>query len=678
MKKIFHPESVAVIGASVKPEKIGGIIINNLLAAGYQGKIYPVNPKYDQIKELKCYHSLKEIKKNIDLVIIATPAATVLGILDETVGLKNPPKNFIIISAGFAESGAEGQALEKQISDLAQKNKLNIIGPNCLGVINTQNGLNASFANKNFLSGNVGLISQSGAFAVALMDLGKKENLGFSYIATIGNKTVVDEADLLEYFAQDKKTQAVGIYLENIKRGEQFLNILKRTSQQKPIFIVKGGSSPKSQNAILSHTGAMAGDEEVAESLIGEAGGFYLPTTFDLINNLKIFSHFRAPLNNKIAVLTNAGGPGILAADYISQSSDLTLYEFSEQQKNNLKNKIPEASSCSNPIDLRGDADHFRYELALKELAKIKNIGALLVVATAQAQTDIPLIYESLRAAQKYCSFPVIPVVMSAIEQTTKEKMPNFVEPSCAVRALGNYYLWTSRKKTKLVKIVKNKINTARQKQSNHYLEEIKKHGRPILLANETANLGKLYTFNILDSIRTSSANPANLSYPIVLKIDSDKILHKNKEGGLIMGIKNPGELSSAIDQLHTKFPKTDLIIQKTVKPGLELIIGLKNDNNFGSIIMLGLGGIATEILNIKIFFSLQNNLQYIKTKIDTSPLSKILAKQRIKSETVAKEISKAITLASENPSLKEADFNPIIFYPDSPPIAIDFKVVLK
>src|SRR3990167_7836259 len=508
MKKIFHPASVAVIGASVKKEKIGGILIDNLLTAGYKGEIYPINPKYNQIKDLKCYQSVKEIKAPIDLAIIAIPAQNVPAVLIECATAKKAVKNFIIISAGFSEAGPVGQKLEKQILAIAQKYRLQIIGPNCLGIINTGNGLNASFAPNNFLAGNVGLISQSGAFAAAALDLGKKENLGFSSIVTIGNKTVLDETDFLEYFATDKKTKAIGVYLENIKRGAKFLAALKKTAKAKPIVIIKAGATVKTRAAIVSHTGAMAGDEEIAESLIEDCNGVSAQSISEFFAYLKMFSYFKAPKNKLVVLVTNAGGPGIMAADAVVKSSILNLYEFSESEKNTFKKILPNAGSYSNPLDLRGDATNLHYDAAIKELSKNKNIGSLIVIATAQSQTNAPAIWQSVASAQSYCPFPAIPTIMSdSITPllASKTVLANFHDPLYAIKAIEKYYLWQNKKNTSIAFAEKIKINSARQRKSNGYLQEIKTRGRSVLLFSEALNVGKLYGLNVLPAPRISS-----------------------------------------------------------------------------------------------------------------------------------------------------------------------------
>ncbi|NMB48274.1 hypothetical protein GYA13_02390 [Candidatus Kuenenbacteria bacterium] len=680
LKTFFSPHSIAIIGASTKTEKIGGIILNNLLANRFPDQIYPVNPKYQQIKDLKCYPSVKEIKKEIDLCLIATPAPTVPAILSECATLPKPLKNFIIISAGFSEAGPAGQKLEQQISELAQKYNLKIIGPNCLGIINTQNGLNASFAPNNFLSGSIGLISQSGAFAAALLDLGKRENLGFSSLATIGNKTVLDETDFLAYYASDKQTKVIGLYLENIKRGPEFLAALQKICPQKPVIIIKAGVTEKTQAAIISHTGAMAGDEEVAESLIADCGGIIAHSLGEFLGYLKIFSYFKAPANNTVALVTNAGGPGIIAADLVAKSKILNLHEFSTAEKFYLQKQLPEASSFGNPLDLRGDANHVRYEAAIKELSKNKKIGSLIVLATAQVQTNPPAIWQTIISAQKYCHFPVVPVIMSAIIAKSiapDTQLSNFDDPLYAVRSLEKYYLWQNKKNINIALTQPVKIST-RQKKNNHYLEQIKNRQRSILLFSEALYLGQSYHLNILPAPRFNSLDPQKISYPTVLKIDSDKILHKNKEGGLILNIKSPEQLLSSAKILQTKFPQTDLIVQPQIESGLELIIGLKRDNNFGPVIMLALGGIATEIFNTKIFFSPQGTPKYFKEKITNSPLGRLLAKQKIDLHLVIENLKLVSALALENPTVKELDLNPIIFYPDQPPIIVDIKVILE
>ncbi|HRY63362.1 MAG TPA: acetate--CoA ligase family protein, partial [Patescibacteria group bacterium] len=499
--------------------------------------------------------------------------------------------------------------------------------------------------------------------------------------ATIGNKTVLDETDFLTYFANDPKTKVLGLYLENIKRGPEFLSVLQKICQKKPVIIIKAGTTAKTQAAIITHTGAMAGDEEVAESLITDCGAICAHSLSEFLGYLKIFSYFKAPVNDTTILITNAGGPGIIAADLVAKSSVLNLYEFSAAEKFHLQKQSPEASSFGNPLDLRGDADHTRYETVIKELSKNKKIGALIVLATAQVQTNIPAIWRTLFAAKKYCPFPIMPVILSdtiASLLTPDIPLANFDDPLYAVQSLEKYYLWQNKKNININFGKSAKIAATRQKKNNQYLTQVKNRQRSILLYSEASHLAASYNLNILPAQRLNSLDPQTLTYPTVLKIDSDQILHKNKEGGVILNLKNSEQLSIAAKTLQKKFAKTDLIVQPQSEPGLELIIGLKKDNNFGSVIMLALGGIATEIFNTKIFFSPLGNTRYFENKIQTSPLGQLLDKQGIKLQTVIENIQKVSALANENPTVKELDLNPIIFYPDQPPIIVDIKVILE
>jgi acetate---CoA ligase (ADP-forming) len=678
MTKFFSPQSIAIIGASAKKEKIGGIILDNLLSLKYSGKIFPVNPKYTHLKHLRCYNSLLEIKEPIDLGIIAIPAALVPQILTDCARRKNPLKNIIIISAGFAETGPAGKQLEDKIASLAEKHHLQIIGPNCLGLINPWQNLNASFAPNNFAKGDIAFISQSGAFVSALFDLSSEENFGFSSVVTIGNKTVLDETDFLEYFIKDKKTQVIALYLESIKRGREFISLINAASRHKPIIILKSGNSKATASAIASHTGALAGDVGIIETAIKDNGGIYCSDLTDFVSTLKMISHFKKPLNNKIVVLTNAGGPGVITTDLVSRNEKLELFKFTENQKQALQKILPPAAAFENPIDLLGDADSQLYETVFKKLKKMPGIGALLSIITLQSQTNLEAIVKLIIRLAKNYPWPIIPIIIGnksnyeIIKKFKKENFVNFIYPSAAIQALANYYLYSKINFPNFTQKISYRSSPFRQ-----LFTKAKNQERPALYYSEIETIAKKYNLPLLPSLDAQKTKLEKISYPAVLKIDDPSILHKNKKDGLVLNIKNAPGLRQAIARLKNKFPSSNIIIQKQVDPGVELIMGLKTDENFGPVLLFGLGGITAEIIAETMLWILPSSPDIIKEKISTSKISRILTKQKINLDSVVAELLKVSRLALENPDIKELDINPIIFYPDKKPVIVDFKIIL-
>ncbi|EKE19423.1 MAG: hypothetical protein ACD_9C00022G0001, partial [uncultured bacterium] len=383
LESLFLPESIAIVGASNKKGKVGTVIADNISKLGYKGRIYYVNPSYKILKLKRCYDSLGEINKNIDLAIVSVPAKFVLDVVKD--GMK-VTKNFVIISAGFSEIGKEGAQREKELYELARKNDLNILGPNCLGFIVPKNKLNASFAGGMPNAGNIAFVSQSGALAVALMDKANGEQIGFSHVISIGNQMQLDESELLEYLANNKETKVIGMYLEGIKNGEKFLEVAKRVSKIKPIVILKAGKTEKAQQAISSHTGALAGSDEIVDVAFEKAGVIRANDLDEFFDLLTLISFTDAPRNNKVAVVTNAGGAGVLTTDAF-KNKKIVLAELPAKIKAEIKSKLPMEASVENPIDLLGDADEVRYDDALKIVGS--NVGTIISVLTPQQQTPV-------------------------------------------------------------------------------------------------------------------------------------------------------------------------------------------------------------------------------------------------------------------------------------------------
>lgn len=681
MDKFFKPNSIAIIGASSKKDKVGGIILNNLLNLGYKGNIFPINPKYKEIQKLRCYSSLDKIGETVDLAVIAIPAEAVVGVIEEAIFKKVSTKNFVIISAGFSESGEEGQRRQDQIVKLAKKYDLKIIGPNCLGILNTSHSMNVSFSKNNFFKGKVGLITQSGSLATALFDLSGNENIGFSSVVTMGNKAQLDEADFLEYFKNDKQTEVIGLYLEDIKRGNKFCQVLRETTGIKPVVVLKTGNSAKTQVAIMSHTGAMAGEAAVAREAILQNGGIYVDDFLEFIEIIKILNGFKRPVNNKIVIVTNAGGLGVIGTDLIEKDKLLKLFEINESDKDELRVWLPLSSSVGNPIDLLGDAGSDRYVKVFEILSGIKGIGAVLAIVTPQSGTDITNITEALVKANRYCYFPVVPVVVGGIADTEAKKVlseyaiTNFVYPQEAVSALSNYIEMLNRKQF-YADIKNQQIDPDRQDRAELILRNVKLSKRATFYFEEAAELASLYNINIAKHCYLSKSDSCGLKFPLVIKVDDPSILHKDKQGGVILNIENNEELRDKYIQIEQKFKNKKILAQEQVRSGAELIVGIKKDVNFGFVVMLGVGGIITEILEERMFWLLPTNLSMIKKKIDNSVIGEIINKQGLDLDEVAGEIFKLTGLAHENRWLKELDINPMIFYRDQKAIAVDIKVI--
>ncbi len=687
MKNFFEPKSIAVVGASSNKEKVGGIILNNLIDYGFEGEVYPINPKYDEIKGLKAYSTVLDIKEKVDLAIIAVPAKLIPHIIEECAWRDIPIKDVIIISAGFSESGEEGNELEEQILKIAEENKIKILGPNCLGTVSTSSKLNASFAKTNIKKGDVALIMQSGAFTTALFDLVQGENFGFSKVATLGNKMTLTEIEFLEYFLEDDESRIVVLYLESISDGEKFREIVRKVSRKKPVLVLKAGNSEKVKNAIMSHTGSMAGEADVVKKAVEDSGGLYFENVRDLFSAIKYFQGFDLPVSSQIAVLSNAGGPGVIVTDLIEGSGNIKMFDLDDLQKKSLAETLPSAASVENPIDILGDAQADRYESSLSILKDFNNIGAVLAIVTPQAQTDVKKIAEIFIQANKNFSFPVISLVMgyeaNNIVQKAFEKVgiSNFVFPVDAVRAIELAFLY----KKQFEYIDKNKEdiskNEKRMRNSSQIFEEVLVDGnRNVFYYEEAKKLTELYDLDAISFCDVSSNVDCleTIQYPIVAKIDSPELLHKNSKNGLELDLVDKELAQKAIQRLKEDFTGEKIIVQSQVESGLEVIFGIKKDLNFGPVFMCGLGGILTEIFNEKLIWFLPVSLERIIRDLENSKIGKVFKKQKIDIDKVAKEAEKIAQLGFENNWIKELDVNPIIFYKNKEPISVDIKVIAE
>ncbi|MCK5080721.1 MAG: acetate--CoA ligase family protein, partial [Candidatus Moranbacteria bacterium] len=657
-----------------KKKKIGNILVRNLKNKKYTGRIFPINPRHKIIEGLKVHASILEIKNKIDLVVIAIPAALVLLAVDECI--EKNVKNIVIISAGFSESGKEGQKREIELARVAKENELNILGPNCLGFINVDKNINTSFARKEIYSGKVGLISQSGAFVTGLLDIAKEEQIGFSKIITLGNKTVLDEIDFLEYLAKDSRTKIIGLYLENIKRGRRFYNVIAKITEQKPVLILKAGNSQKVKDAIMSHTGSMAGEMDVAKKAFRDSGALYFEDMAGFWRALKLFNNHKLLQNDNLAILTNAGGPGVIMADLIEQAPNLNFYNFSVEERKALGRKLPLAASIENPIDILGDADSKRYQDSLRELIKMKKIGAVLTLITPQAQTDIKNILEVIKTKESQSPFPIVPVLIGA---PTKDV---FQFPKEAVDALGRLssYLETQNK-AREIKKEPAQFNILESVRIKNFVNIAKKEKRNVFFYEESLELMRYHKINILKAFSADKETPqfSGESKQFVMKVDDPAILHKMAQGGVKTGIKSKAEFQKSLKQLRRKFKKERIIVQEQVEKGIEIIIGLKKDLNFGPVLMCGMGGILTEIFNEKILWILPTKKAQIKEDLKISKLGQIFKKEGLSLDDLAEEVYKVGKIGWQNNWLKELDINPMFFYKDSKePLAVDVKVKIN
>lgn len=684
LRNFFDPKSIAILGASPEEGKVGNVIARNVLELGYAGQVYPVNPKYDEMFGRKCYRKLSDIQDGIDLVIASIPSKFVV---DEIRFNADRFKNYVIVSSGFSEIGGEGKAREDELKQLAQEKGLSILGPNCLGFLVPSLDLNASFASGMPEAGNVAFISQSGALAVALMDSAKERNLKFSYVFSVGNKAVLGETDLLEYLADDPKTSVIAMYLEGISEGERFLETARKVSRKKPIVVLKAGKTEKAQKAISSHTGALAGSDEITAAAFRKSGILRAESLEEFFEIVSFVSLEGLPKTGKVVVVTNAGGAGVLSADaFLGKKAG--LYELSDKSQEKLRKFLPEESSLGNPIDLLGDAQEDRYKKTLALIDKEEEVGAVLAILTPQGQTPVAKVAGVLGKFKDKSDKAVTACfiggekIAKGLKKLAAKEVPTFAFPENAVRAIDAAYAWNLEKNGK--EFLPEPIDGARKARNEEIIRKAKAEGRTALYYSEAKAIMEscwvkcAEAADILPDEESAYAGP----FPAVLKVDSDKVLHKTDRKGVVVGIADQEKLKTSIEEMKRSFPGERLIVQPMLEKGTELIVGIKKDPVFGPVIICGLGGIYAEALRMVDFFIPPFGSGEIESILAEGRAGFMFRETRGQKPYDLAGVAAAIRgvgdFAREVGDFAEFDINPLIVYNDGKAaVAVDVKIIL-
>jgi len=697
---IFSPKSIAVIGASRNPEKIGYQVLANIINGNYEGLIFPVNPKADNILNIRTYKHIKDISDQVELAIIIVPAPVVPDIVQECADIK--VRTVVIISAGFKETGPDGEALEQQITNIAHKHNMKIIGPNCLGFINTDINLNATFSATDAKPGNIVLFSQSGAFGTAILDWANQVNIGFKYFVSIGNKAVVDENFLLDMWTQKHRDTNENLifagYLEDIKKGQEFMEIASNLSQKHPVIILKPGKSEQASKAISSHTGSMATQDVIVNAALKQSGCIRVSGIEEMFDTIQILSRQSIPRGNRVAIITNAGGPAVTATDMIDESP-LEMAELSESTKLSLKEKLPPASSVQNPIDVMGDALADRYQTAIETTLLDENVDSILTLLTPQAITEVEKTASMI--SQKYRKYPFKPIITSFIggETTAKgitvlnqHQMPIFRYPGDAIRALSNAFKYTRTLNLPRYKIPKPDVESDARRIAQKIITSAKD---PNIVGDNSEYLAQSYGIRVPPSVflDPSEPVPANVSvqigFPVAVKISSPLLLHKTEFSAVKLGVKSQKSLGHAVTDLNSAWKSNfgnntnyQIQIQKMIT-GENLIIGFKQHPSFGPIILFGLGGIFTEVFN-----DTSQRIAPVSTTtavemIYETKASQILTGFRGKDpsdiDSIVETIEMVSQIAIDNPEIAEFDINPFIVLNDGHGgYAVDVKIILQ
>jgi acetyltransferase len=701
LRPILEPQSVAVIGASRQPGTVGYAVLSNLLMGQYTGVVYPVNPKAKAICGVRAYSSVTEIPDPVDLAVVIVRASLVPQVLEEC-GQKGI-KGAIVISAGFKETGPEGAKLEAQVKEIAHHYGIALVGPNCLGVINTDPNyrLNASFAKEMPLPGNIAFISQSGALCTAVLDYAKGQGIGFSKVVSLGNKADVNENDFLAYLWQDPQTQVILLYIEELSDGRRFLQLAREITgegdSRKPILALKAGRTPAGARAVASHTGSLAGSDEVYEALFAQAGVLRADTVEDLFEYAIAFANQPLPNGRRTVIITNAGGPGIMATDACVRYG-LELAQLSEKTLDQLREKLPPHASLLNPIDLIGDAQHDRYEAALDAVLGDPNVDAVVVLLTPQAMTDIENIANVIVQKSKQRVKPILACFMGLVDISAgvnilKENgVPCYSFPEDAVRALAamvRYVDWVRRPRTG-VKLFPVDTERARSLLSEAPVSE---HG---FVPEEVAfQVLEAYGFPVLPWGVAKTPEEAvsiarQIGYPVVLKVLSPDVVHKFDVGGVQLNLNSDSDVRQAFDKIFNSVKQhlpeariEGVIVQAMTKKGREVILGLKRDPQFGPILMFGLGGIYVEILKDVTFrFAPVRELGAYRMVRDIRTyrlLEGVRGEPPADIDKIVECIERLSQLAIEQDLIEELDINPLIVYPQGEgAVVVDVRIMLR
>ena len=704
---LFSPKSVTIIGASKFPEKVGAIALKNIIGSGFKGDIYPVNPKEKEIAGFRCYPDVHSIPDVPDLAVFAVPSPVALPVLEE-VGRKGI-KNAVIFTAGFKEIGLEGETLQKHLEEIAAKYKINILGPNCLGFANNNLPINVTFGQVIKDRGNLRVISQSGAIAASLFDWCQTTKLGFNEFITIGNKAVVTENDILKFWASQpvplvedtrlSKISPIGLYLESIADGEEFVKIAKEISKNTPIFALKPGKSKAAVAAMHSHTGAIAGEDNVLEVAFKQAGVIRCHEMSQYFDVARAFAWENAPKGPRVAVVSNAGGPAVLSTDSISEMG-LEMAQFSDATKAKMSAFLPRMASFLNPVDILGDALADRFGQALEAVLQEPSVDAAIVILTPQLMTQIEKTADIIgKLSTKYsqpvlCSFIGGSLAQVGEAKLNEYKIPSFAFPEMAIKTLSLMWQWQSWRDQESKKVTHSETSLKIDSENIlSILTDAKANGQTNLdnfAANEiikSAGIATPLTLSMSDvSHAVHFAEKAG--WPVVLKISSPGLLHKADVGGVIVNIGNEHDLQKSWKKLSDQIASLDdetkkgakIQIQEQIIGGVEVIVGVKKDPNFGPVILFGAGGKFAEILLDRNLHLLPMGVPEAQELVQNSKIYKLLngfrGDQPYNLDNLYETIIRLGRLAESQPDIAEIEINPLIITHNGV-WAVDSKVVL-
>jgi acetyltransferase len=693
LDELFNPKSIAVVGASREPKKVGYAVLNNIIKFGFKGNIYPINPSAQEILGYKCYPKASETKDKIDLAVISVPARFVPDALEDCADAGAGAA--VILSAGFKEAGIEGIKLEDRLKDISAKRNIRLLGPNCLGIINTVNSMNATFAAGMLPPGRLAFFSQSGALGIAILDWAIGNKMGFSKFISLGNKADLNETDFIDYFVNDSETDVILGYIEDVVDGRRFMEIVKKATKIKPVILLKSGGTAAGARAASSHTGALAGSESAFNAAFKQCGVIRADGINDLFDSAIAFTGGRLPSGNRLLIVTNAGGPGIIAAD-TSERLGISLPQLSRQSIEAMAKLLPSNASLYNPVDIIGDATSERYAAVIDQAVSDPNVDGIVVILTPQAMTDVKntasIVINSAKSSQKpiIASFMGDLRVRESIARIKENGVPNFSYPETAVKAfkrLYDYSLW-KKQEDDAPRYVGSEKNAAKKIIDELLAQQRYEAGEDIAMS-----ILSHYGFTFPERALAHSAKEAyaiaeRIGFPLVMKISSPDILHKTDVGGVKLNVSSEVAAEDAFIEITSNARRVmpdafinGVMIYEMIKGGKEVIIGVTYDKTFGHMIMFGLGGIYVEVLkdvSFKIAPVSRRDASTMINEIKTSGLLKgARGETPVDMEAIVNGILSVSQFIADFPNVRELDVNPLVVM-NKGAYALDARIIFE
>jgi len=678
---LFAPRSIAVVGASQDPDKLGYVLLKNVIDYKFQGKVYPVNPKADEILGQKAYPQISSIPDKVDLALLSIPSHLVLPVVEECS--ECGVQSLVILSSGFREAGEEGEQIQNRIRKICRSAGMRALGPNCMGIYNLSASLNGTyFWELPRIKGNISFISQSGAYGGILFNEIRQRHIGISKFISIGNMVDIDQADILRYLSMDNDTHTIALFIEDVRNGQEFMEAASEVSRVKPIVAFKAGRSEAGTRAAKSHTGAMAGSYEVYEAAFKQSGVISALNTEEFFDvTMALSSWYNClPKNSNLAILTISGGPSVTASDTCEEIG-LGVPEFSEETREQIKEYIPFFGADSNPVDMTPQMNPDNYEACVDTVFSLEDIGGAIAINVGLDRKEFAsaLVKASKKHAKPVVSFTIDTPELSKI--FNQNSIPIYPTPERSVHAyngLVKYRTYSERKRSKDTEQKTLKLSIL--------LEQLAQEGKKTLTEHECAKVLQEYGIPVCRASATKNMEEAlkwakSIGYPVVLKIHSQDILHKSETGGVFVDLKDEHELKDAWQKILKKFgQESEVLIQEHVPPGVELIIGGKRDPIFGPTVLVGLGGVFTEVLkdiSLRICpLDKREALEMIQELKGYPILKGYRGKAKCDLEAIANVLLNVSHLLLSNSRLEELDINPLIVH-EKRAVAVDLLMVL-